>query len=196
MTEDTSPLAMEGHIVSFPRPVPDWLGQILEYLYLLGATLWLGVQATSTLLIAPLVARHTTPSLESTRLVLWLLENLAYVATIASAILLLTIAGMHLLKLRSPRMILLQLFLVLVMTVTALGPMLMLVPKLTSMIRVAAITQTNFADSSREVITQVTLALGSMGLLHLVSGAMLIALAVRRRYYYPQGAVVPIHLPE
>lgn len=196
MNEEISTLPMDGDIVSFPRPVPDWLGQILEYLYLLGATLWLGVQAASTLLIAPLIARNTAPTLESTRLVLWLLENLGYVATIASAILLLTIAGMHLLKLRSSRTILLQLFLVLVMTLTALSPMLMLVPKLSSLIRVAAITQTSLADSTHEVIAQLTLALGSMGLLHLVSGSVLIALAVRRRYSYPRGTVVPLHIAD
>jgi hypothetical protein len=57
-------------LLSMPRPVPDWTGQALEYFFLLGTTLWLGVHGSSALLTAPLLTRTAAPSEEMARLIM------------------------------------------------------------------------------------------------------------------------------
>jgi hypothetical protein len=183
-----TPLSPEhGTLLSLPRPVPDWTGQVLEYLFLLGTTLWLGVHGSTALLTAPLLVRSAAPSLEATRLMIWLLENLTYAGTIAAVVLLLTTLGMHLTGLRSPRAVLLQLVLILLMTLAAVGPQLWILPKLSAILRAAAVAPEGQQPEVISVLTRATAGLGSMGLLHLLFGAILVSLAARRCYHYPQG---------
>lgn len=173
-----------GMLLPFPRPVPDWSAQILEYLYLVGVTLWIGVHGSTALLTAPLITKTAAPSVDVARLLIWLLESLGYAATIASAILLFTTLGMHLLRLRTPSMILLQLALILFMTVLAIAPQLWIVPKLSSLIRTASLLGEGLKAEPGDVLVLATAGLGTMGLFHLVFGAMLLALATRRCYRY------------
>ncbi|MCK4305901.1 MAG: hypothetical protein KAY24_16810 [Candidatus Eisenbacteria sp.] len=186
---DESPLHPGGGIVlSMPRPVPNWSGQILEYLFLLGATLWLGVHGSTALLTIPLLAKSAAPSFEVARLMIWLLEVTLYAATIASVLLLLSTLGMHALGLRPPRTILLQLVFILLMTLAAIGPQLWIVPKLSSLLRMAALSLEGPGLEARNVLAQATAGVGAMGLLHVFSGAVLLSLAVRRAYCYPHDA--------
>ena len=49
MTHESPPLRVSSQLISMPRAVPDWPGQVLEYVFLLGATLWLGIHASTAL---------------------------------------------------------------------------------------------------------------------------------------------------
>jgi len=173
-----------GLVHSIPRPIPDWNAQILEYLFLLGVTLWMGAHTTSALLVAPLVLKVSPPTLEMSLLLIKLIENLGYIASAASGILLLTTVGMHLMQLRSRRTILLQLGLILVMTIAAVLPILWLVPKLTALLRMAALADGQMPETSLDVLTRIVAGIGTVGALHLFFGAILASLGVRRSYRY------------
>jgi hypothetical protein len=183
MSEQTPQIHWET-VHPLPRPIHDWKSQILEYLFLLGITLWLGAHASSALLVAPLVTKITQPSLEMARLLIGLIEILGYVATLASAVLLFTTVGMHMTELRERRTILIQLSLILVMTVIAILPMLVILPKLSSMLRTAALTSEGLPTDAGAVLFGAVSGLGLMGLLHLFFGAILVTFGVRRCYRY------------
>jgi hypothetical protein len=183
-------------IYPLPRPVPDWAAQILEFTYLLGATLWMGVHASAALLTAPLAARSPEVSIAMGRLLVWLLESLGYVAAIASGILLLAVLGMHLFALRRPVTILLMLSLVLVMTALAVGPQLWLIPKVASQLRLAELEPDAAAGTTiREALLLAIRGMGLMGLLHLFFGAILVTLGARRCYRYPRDEMAQFSPP-
>ena len=169
---------------SLPRPIHDWKSQILEYLFLLGVTLWLGTHSTSTLLVAPLVIKISQPSLDLARLLTGLIEILGYVATLSSGLLLFTTVGMFMMQMRTRRTILLQLSLILVMTVIAILPLLILLPKLSELARAAAISGDGMPAETVAILTSTVTGLGLMGLLHLLSGSILVTFGVRRCYRY------------
>ncbi len=169
---------------SIPRPIPDWNAQVLEYLFLLGLTLWLGAHATSSLLVAPLIIKNAQSTLAMTTLLISLIENLGYIASFSSGILLLTTVGLHLLQLRTRTTILLQLGLILVMTLAAVVPLIWLIPRITALLRFAALNEGTMPQDSIEVLSRTVTGLGAMGVLHLMFGAILSALGIRRCYRY------------
>ncbi len=174
-----------GLLISLPRPIPHLPGQFLEFTYLLGVTLWMGVHGATAMVTAPLLSQPGALSLELGAHLIHLLELLAYLASIASAVLLLTILGMHLLHLRPPRLILLQLGLVFFMTVTAIGPQIWLVPKLASLLRGAQLAPEGLSVQTQDALGLAVSGLGLMGMLHLITGAVLVAFATRRWHTYP-----------
>ncbi len=183
-------------IYPLPRPVPDWAAQILEFTYLLGATLWMGVHASAALLTAPLVARSPEVSIDMARLLVWLLESLGYVAAIAAGVLLLTVLGMHLFALRRPATILVMLTLVLIMTALAVGPQLWLIPKVASQLRLAALAPDTFSGQTHGALVLAIRGMGLMGMLHLFFGAILVALGARRCYRYPRDEMALLSQPD
>jgi hypothetical protein len=187
MTHESPPLRVSSQLISMPRAVPDWPGQVLEYVFLLGATLWLGIHASTALLTAPLIARSAEPTFEIIKLLIWLLEALGYTSTVVSGILLLTTLGMHLLKLRTQTAVLVQLGLVLFMTVAAIVPQLWIVPKLSSLLRLASLAPEATGGAGSDALVITTTGLGTMGLLHLLFGSILVAMATRRCYRYPRS---------
>jgi len=183
-------------IYPLPRPVPDWAAQILEFTYLLGATLWMGVHASAALLTAPLVARSPEVSIDMARLLVWLLESLGYVAAIAAGILLLAVLGMHLFALRRPATILVMLALVLIMTALAVGPQLWLIPKVSSQLRLAALDPDAAGGQTRAALVLAIRGMGLMGMLHLFFGAILVGLGARRCYRYPRDEMAQLSQPD
>ena len=188
-------LSAGAMLYSLPRPVPDWAAQILEFTYLLGATLWMGVHASAALLTAPLIGRAAGVSADAGSLLVWLFESLGYVAAIAAGILLLTVLGMHLFRMRRPTTILLMLALVLVMTILAIGPQLWLIPKVASRLRLASLDPSEAGAATRDALLMAVKSMGPMGLLHLFFGAMLVALGARRCYRYPHDGAAAFTPP-
>ncbi len=185
MTQHSNQFPQQAMLYSLPRPVPDWAGQTVEFVYLLGSTLWMGVHASATLLTIPLISRSGSVSLETGRLMVWLLESLGFVAAIAAGLLLLTILGIHLLRLRRPVTVLVMLVLVLLMTVLAVGPQLWFIPKIASQLRMAGLEADAAGRQIREAMLLATQGMGLMGMLHLFFGAILVGLGARRCYRYP-----------
>lgn len=188
-------IPVQAVVYSLPRPVPDWAAQFLEFTYLLGATLWMGVHASAVLLTAPLIARAADVSADAPTLLVWLLESLGYVAAIAAGILLLTVLGMHLFRMRRPTTVLLMLALVLVMTFLAVGPELWLIPKVASRLRLASLEPDAVGERTREALALAVKGMGLMGILHLFFGAILVALGARRCYRYPRDEMPTFNLP-
>ncbi len=195
MKSGSRQVPVQAVVYSLPRPVPDWAAQILEFTYLLGATLWMGVHASAALLTAPLIARASDVSSDAPVLLIWLLESLGYVAAIAAGVLLLTVLGMHLFRLRRPSTVLLMLALVLLMTFLAVGPELWLIPKVASRLRLASLEPDAVGESTRATLFMAVKGMGLMGLLHLFFGAILIALGVRRCYRYPREELAAFSPP-
>jgi hypothetical protein len=191
MSSGTRQFPTEAVIYSLPRPVPDWAAQVLEFTYLLGATLWMGVHASAALLTAPLAARAPEVPIEMARLLVWLLESLGYVAAIGAGILLLTILGMHLFAMRRPAVIVMMLMLVLIMAALAVGPQLWLIPKVASQLRLAGLNPDTYSGKTREALLIAIRGMGLMGMLHLFFGAILVALGARRCYRYPRDEMAP-----
>lgn len=188
MSTGSRQFSVETMVYSLPRPVPDWAAQILEFTYLLGATLWMGVHASAALLTAPLIGRAAGVSADAGGLLVWLFESLGYVAAIAAGILLLAVLGMHLFRLRRPATILVMLALVLIMTFLAIGPQIWLIPKLASRLRLASLEPGAAGAAMRDVLLPAIKGMGMMGLLHLFFGAILVTLGARRCYHYPRSA--------
>ena len=186
-----------GLVVSMPRPVPDWGAQVLEYVYLLGTTLWMGVHSASVLLVVPLLADHAGESVPLARAIVGIFEMLGFVTSGAAGLLLIATLGMQVLKLRTPQAVLIQLILVLLMTVVAVLPHLMLVPKLSSALRAASLPPSAAdeppvgASESLTALLASLRGLGAMGMLHLFFGALLVGLGTRRCYRYPHSEVAP-----
>jgi len=192
MKNPTAPDPDVGVVLSMPRPTPDWKAQTLEYVYLLGGTMWMGVQAATVLLIIPFLAQSTGQSIEAARLVVGVLELLGYVATGAAGILLIITVGMHFLRLRTPAVVLSQLILILLMTAVAVLPHLMMIPKLSSILRLDQVTGEGLNGANLNLVVQSTSGLGIMGLLHLFFGALLVSMGTRRCYRYPKSKLEEI----
>ncbi len=189
MKTPPSPDTELGLVISLPRPVPDWGAQVLEYVYLLGTTLWMGVQASGVLLIVPILTQRASASGELSVVLVTIFEMLGYVASAAAGLLLLATLGMHVLKLRTASGILVQLILILLMTIVAVVPHLWIVPKLSSFARMLPLhaTETGEPSQGHALLMSHLTGLGAMGMLHLIFGALLVGLGTRRCYRYPRA---------
>lgn len=180
------PLSTGKRILRLPRTrTLSWSAVSLEFVHLLILALWVGGStAIASLALPALLETGANPQAVS-RTALDLLGRLSLLGCGAGSFLLLTTLLMHLLTLRTVRLILAQAIILLAMTAIAVALQIWLAPELYRLLRVdPEIFSDPALSSSLERFQDLFTLYVSALLLQSLLGAVLLSAGVRRWYRY------------
>ena len=180
-------LVESGKILTLPRVRKTSLSlTLIEFSHALVLMLWVGSLAGFALIVMPSLP-YSLPNRElAVQATLAILERSAFLGCGAGAFLLATTLMMHLLALREARAVVVQIALVLVMSLSAILPQILIAPRITDLLHSlpAPLATLSVTDPSRLELARL-LGIGTgLHLLQIVAGAIVLLFAVRRWYRY------------